>query len=319
MARRPRVHLPGGVYHVMLRGNGGQEIFFTEEDYAYLYGLLEEGTERFGYRIHAFCCMPNHLHLAVQVGEEPLAKPMQNLAFRYTRRINREHERVGHLFQGRYKAVLVDHDSYLLELVRYLHLNPVRAHLVDVAEAYPWSSHRAYLGQARLAWLTTDWVLGQFGTRRLAARRHYLRFVGDGIEEGHRPEFHAGSEDSRVLGEAEFTRAVSSADVRLLAARISLERVLAAVGKAYALTPEELVAVGQGRRLSEARAVVGTLAADLRCSSLAEVGRRLGREESTISSAARRLRQRAAQEPVLRDRIDALRDQLLLEVAGLQD
>ena len=319
MARRPRVHLPGGVYHVMLRGNGGQEIFFTGEDYAYLYALLEEGTERFGYRIHAFCCMPNHLHLAVQVGEEPLSKPMQNLAFRYTRRINREQERVGHLFQGRYKAVLVDHDSYLLELVRYLHLNPVRAHLVDAVEAYPWSSHRAYLGQERLAWLTTDWVLGQFGARRSVARRRYLRFVGEGVDEGHRPEFHAGPEDSRVLGEAEFTQGMLSVDDRLLGSRVSLERVMTAVGEAYALTPGDLVAAGQGRRLSEARAVVGTLAADLRCSSLAEVGRRLGREESTISSAVRRLRQRAVQDRALGDRLELLHGQLLLEVAGLQD
>jgi REP element-mobilizing transposase RayT len=303
----------------MLRGNGGQRIFFTEEDYAYLYALLEEGTGRFGYRIHAFCCMPNHLHLAVQVGEEPLSKPMQNLAFRYTRRIHREQQRTGHLFQGRYKAVLVDHDSYLLELVRYLHLNPVRAHLVDAVEAYPWSSHRAYLGQERLTWLTTDWVLGQFGSRGPVARGRYVRFVGEGIDEGHRPEFHAGPEDSRVLGEAQLTQAVSSAEVRLLSARVSLEGVMAAVCEAYALTQTDLVAAGQGRRISEARAAVGTLTADLRCSSLAEVGRRLGREESTISSAVRRLRQRAVQERALGDRLEALRSQLLGEVASLQD
>jgi hypothetical protein len=257
--------------------------------------------------------------LAVQVGEEPLSKPMQNLAFRYTRRIHREQQRTGHLFQGRYKAVLVDHDSYLLELVRYLHLNPVRAHLVDAVEAYPWSSHRAYLGQERLTWLTTDWVLGQFGSRGPVARGRYVRFVGEGIDEGHRPEFHAGPEDSRVLGEAQLTQAVSSAEVRLLSARVSLEGVMAAVCEAYALTQTDLVAAGQGRRISEARAAVGTLTADLRCSSLAEVGRRLGREESTISSAVRRLRQRAVQERALGDRLEALRSQLFGEVASLQD
>jgi len=319
MARKPRVYLPGGVYHVMLRGNGGQEIFFTAEDYAYLYGLVEEGTERFGYRVHAFCCMPNHLHLAVQVGEEPLSKPIQNLAFRYTRRINRLQHRVGHLFQGRYKAVLVDHDSYLLELVRYLHLNPVRAHLVEAVDAYPWSSHRAYLGGERLAWLTTDWVLGQFGARLSVARRRYAHFVGEGIDEGHRPEFHAGAEDSRVLGETEFRQAVLPAEECLLSRGVSLESVMAVVCNAYKLNPMDLSAPGQRRRLSEARAVVGALAADLRCTSLAEVGRRLGREESTISSAVRRLRERAVQDRALRDRLDALRSRLLHEVAGLQD
>ena len=126
MARKPRIHLPGGVYHVMLRGNGGQAISSGDEDYAYLYRLFDEGTQRFGYRVHAFCCMPNHLHLAVQVGEIPLSRALQNVAFRYTRWINRRTQRIGHLFQGRYKALLVEKDAYLVELSRYIHLNPVR-------------------------------------------------------------------------------------------------------------------------------------------------------------------------------------------------
>jgi REP-associated tyrosine transposase len=149
----------------MLRGNGGQPIFFADADRYRLYLLLQEGVERYGHRIHAFCLMSNHLHLAMQVAEVSLSKILQNLSFRYTRWVNRQQGRMGHLFQGRYKALLVDADSYLLELVRYIHLNPVRAGLVDEPSAYPWSGHWAYLGEEILPWLTTEWVLEQLDKR----------------------------------------------------------------------------------------------------------------------------------------------------------
>jgi REP element-mobilizing transposase RayT len=146
MARKPRLHVPGGVYHVMLDGNGGPEIFLTDEDRLHFYDLVEEGVDRFGHRIHGFCLMGNHVHLVVQVAETPLAKIVQNLSFRYTRWIHRRQRTVGHVFQGRYKAILVDADAYLLTLVRYVHLNPVRAALVAHPDDYRWSGHRTYLG-----------------------------------------------------------------------------------------------------------------------------------------------------------------------------
>jgi hypothetical protein len=123
---------------------------------------------------------------AVQVGEEPLAKIMQNMSFRYTRWVNQKQKRIGHLFQGRYKAIMVDRDAYLLELVRYIHLNPVRAKLVRQPQNYAWSGHRAYLGQEALPWLTTDWVLGQFGTRLATSRQRYVIFVSEGRNEDRR-------------------------------------------------------------------------------------------------------------------------------------
>jgi REP element-mobilizing transposase RayT len=146
MARKPRLHVPGGLYHVILRGNARQNIFFTAEDRARFYELIEEVVVRFGYRVHAFCLMTNHLHLALQAGEQSLSAGMQNLAFRYTRHINARRKRAGHLFEGRFKAFLVDRDRYGLALVRYIHLNPVRARMVRQPSAYGYSSHRAYLG-----------------------------------------------------------------------------------------------------------------------------------------------------------------------------
>ena len=113
MARKPRVHYIGALYHVMVRGNDGQNIFTDEEDRYRFYLFLQEGVEKFGHRIHAFCLMNNHVHLAIQVGEKPLSRIMQNLCFRYTQWFNSRQKRVGHLFQGRYKAIVVDADVYL--------------------------------------------------------------------------------------------------------------------------------------------------------------------------------------------------------------
>jgi len=120
----------------MLRGNGGQDIFFSPEDRYRLFLLIQGGLERFRHRVHAFCLMNNHIHLAVQVSDISLSRIVQNLSFRYTRWVNSQQKRMGHLFQGRHKAVLVGRDNYLLELVRYIHLNPVRTGLVMRAEDY---------------------------------------------------------------------------------------------------------------------------------------------------------------------------------------
>jgi putative transposase len=105
MIRKPRLHVPGGLYHVRLRGNGEQDIFSDDEDRYHLYLLIQQGVERYGYRVHGFCCMTNPIHLAIQVAEDPLSGIMQNLSFRYTRWINNKQARMGHLFQGRYKGV----------------------------------------------------------------------------------------------------------------------------------------------------------------------------------------------------------------------
>ncbi len=306
MARKPRVHVPGGIYHVMLRGNGGQDIFFEEEDRSEFCRLLAEGTVRFEYRVHAYCLMSNHLHLAMEVGQIPLSRGMQNLAFRYTRWINRREKRMGHLFQGRYKALLVDRDAYLLELVRYIHLNPVRAELVSDPVDYPWSGHRAYLGKAQVPWLSTEWVLSQFDDRLGIARRRYRAFIRAGSNEGYREEFHSGAEDPRVLGDDDFLASVlteKSGEIR----PPSLPEIIEVVRAEYGLGQDELRAPNQSRLASEARAVVGWLTRELGSASFVEVGQSTEREVSTISSAVRRLTERARGDPALGQRLDMIK------------
>jgi len=309
MARKPRIHLPGGLYHVMLRGNGGQPVFLTDDDRYRFYLLLQEGASRFGFRVHAFCLMTNHIHLALQCGDIPLSRAMHNLSFRYTRWINWREKRAGHLFQGRYKAVLVDGDNYLLELVRYIHLNPVRAGMVESPEEYPWSGHRAYLGKEVLPWLTSDWVLEQFGKTVAKSRAGYVQFVLDGLEEEHRPEFHGSGDDTRLLGDDNFMdKCLCGATARPI--RLTVQEIGSKVCMAYQIDEARLKAPSQERIASEARAVVGWLAYDLGGITLSEVGRFLNRDVGSISSSIRRLSGRIADKPELANRVKILKDEL---------
>lgn len=305
MARKPRIHLPGGLYHVILRGNGGQDVFLVDDDRYRFYLLLQEGTYRFGYRVHAFCLMSNHIHIALQVGDIPLSRCMHNLSFRYTRWINWREKRTGHLFQGRYKAVLVDGDNYLLELVRYLHLNPVRAGMVTSPDEYPWSGHRAYLGKEILPWLTTGWVLAQFAKNVGRARAAYTAFVLDGLGEEHRPEFHGAGVDARLLGNDNFMDKCLSGSGEM-ARHLTAQQIIDKVCLTYHLDPSILSTRSQQRIASEARAVAGWLARESESVTLSDVARLVNRDIGSISSAVRRLSDRMQDEPELANKMMSL-------------
>lgn len=267
MARKPRLHVAGGLYHVILRGNARQDVFLTPGDRHFFYELLAEGIVRFGYRVHAFCLMTNHLHLALQVGDRELSAGLQNLSLRYTRYLNTRLTRVGHVFQGRFKAYLVDQDRYGLALVRYLHLNPVRARMVRAPAAYPWSSHRAYLGEADLPWLTTDWVLGQFGSRIGRARQRFAEFVEAGRVEGHSDLFYGSQTDARVVGEEDFVTKLMPRQARQ-ARPPSLSAIVEQVCRSASMSEAALKATGKGRAQSQARALIGWLALKSKAATL---------------------------------------------------
>jgi len=181
MARQLRLEFTGAIYHVTSRGNARNAIFIDDEDRKMFMGYLGEVVARFGWLCHAYCLMDNHYHLLIETPEANLSQGMRQLNGVYTQRFNRRHGRVGHLFQGRFKAIVVERDSYLLELCRYVVLNPIRAGMVAQIERYPWSSYPATMGLADCpAWLETDWVLGQFAKTRAVARRRYADFVAKG-------------------------------------------------------------------------------------------------------------------------------------------
>jgi putative transposase len=182
MARPLRIEFPGALYHVTSRGNARQRVFRDDEDRDMFLATLAWVVGRFGWRCHAYCLMDNHVHLLIETLQPNLSRGMRQLNGVYTQRFNRRHRKVGHLFQGRFKAILVEKEEYLLELARYIVLNPVRAKTVKMPERYPWSSYRAMVGLVPVPpALATDWILNQFADTRATARRRYARFVHDGI------------------------------------------------------------------------------------------------------------------------------------------
>jgi len=159
MARRPRIHCPGALHHVIRRGNRKQRIFLDDKDLERFLTYFSECKRRFSFRLCAFALMKNHVHLLIESGEIPLSRMMQSLLFRYARYFNMRHGEAGHLFQGRYKAILCDKDVYLLELVHSIHLNPVRAEIVKAPEDYVWSGHLCYLGKGKEDLIDEGFVL----------------------------------------------------------------------------------------------------------------------------------------------------------------
>jgi REP element-mobilizing transposase RayT len=184
MARPLRIELASGLYHVTSRGDRREAIYRDDQDRMTWLAVLGEVCSRFNWRCHAYCEMTNHYHFVVETPDANLSKGMRQLNGVYTQTTNRRHGLVGHLFQGRFKGILVERDAYLLELARYVVLNPVRAAMVPEAGDWPWSSYRAMVGQEPApSWLETDWVLGQFAEERSAAQAGYAAFVRQGIEQ----------------------------------------------------------------------------------------------------------------------------------------
>ena len=183
MTRPLRLEFAGALYHVTARGDRREPIYEDDEDRSSFLDIFGTVIEDFNWVEHAYCLMGNHYHLLVETPDANLAKGMRQLNGSYTQWSNRRHRRVGHLFQGRYKAILVDKDAYLLELCRYVVLNPVRAGMVKSAGHWQWSSYRAMLGtQDAPSWLSVDALLAQFARSRALARERYARFVAQGVK-----------------------------------------------------------------------------------------------------------------------------------------
>lgn len=309
MARKPRIHYPGAFYHVMLRGNDGQSIFLDDSDRCRFYLLIQEGIAKFKFRVHAFCCMGNHVHIAIQVSDITLSRIMQNLSFRYTRWINLKYNRIGHLFQGRYKSLLVDADSYLLQLVRYIHLNPVRAGLVESPEDFSWSGHKTYIGQNELPWLEVNSVLSQFSQSISEAILCYKQFVEEGKEEGHRKDFHQGIRGIKcgeVFGDDHFVEDVFDHIGKTQPLKIDINMIIEEVCRIYQLEKKELMATGKGRLASEARAITAWVVRELPEKSLTELSQWFKRDISTLSISIERMISRTQTNIELRDRLNKI-------------
>jgi len=283
MPRHPRIHAPGLLYHLMARGNNGQRVFLGRGDYEAFLKAVQTTRERHPFFLYAYVLMPNHFHLLVEVGEVPTSRLMQALLTSYARWFNRAHGRRGHVFQGRYKAVVCDRDSYLLELVRYIHLNPVRAGLVKSPGAWKWSGHNEYLGTARRGIIDPGPVLGEF-----KSQRKYESFLREGAKSGYRVEWHPG-DASPFLGDEAFVRRVArprepSPSRRVRPLGVLLKEVAGHAG----LSPDILLQRGRSAPIAEARDEFIRRAVLEEGHRAAAVAAFLGCEASNVSRALRK-------------------------------
>jgi len=203
MARPLRIEYDGAVYHVTSRGNERKNIFKDDEDRLLFLDTLKKVNEKYNWLCHAYCLMNNHYHLVIETPDGNLSKGMRQLNGIYTQTYNKKHERVGHVFQGRYKAILIQKESHLLEVSRYVVLNPVRTKTVKNPEEWRWSSYCSTTGkEAHHPCLTTDWILGQFGLKRRQSGEKYSEFVNAGIG---KEKIWKDVKGQSILGEDEFT------------------------------------------------------------------------------------------------------------------
>jgi putative transposase len=257
MARPLRLEFAGAIYHLTSRGNARQKVFFTDADRELFLSTLTGVVSRYHWICHAYCLMANHYHLLVETPKTNLSIGMRQLNGIYTQSFNRRHNRVGHLFQGRFKAILVERESHLLELCRYIVLNPIRVKGSGTAHTWKWSSYRATAGLVSVPpFLTTDWILEQFGKKRSQAQKQYREFVRDGMAS--RPwddlkgQIYLGSEAFIENHAARKKNIKEIPRAQLRAAKPSLQRIFAKTGEKA--IPE---AYQYGYRLNEIAAHLG--------------------------------------------------------------
>jgi putative transposase len=320
MPRKARIDYPGGVHHLIVRGIERKRIFQDDQDRnAFLDRLgpllLESKTSCF-----AWTLLPNHVHLLVRSGVIPLAGLMRRFLTGYAVTYNRRHHRHGVLFQNRYKSILCQEDLYLLELVRYIHLNALRARMVkslDVLDHYPYSGHSVIMGFQKREWQDVGTVLGYFGCREKVARRKYHKYMKEGVRQGRRPDLVGGGlirslggwegvqglkrwkgrfkGDERILGESEFVGEVLKASEEAMERRyglraegLDLDRIIGRVAELFGMKVEEIEVGDKSPKGVAARSVVSYWAVRELGVSGTKVARRLGVTQPAVSQAVKR-------------------------------
>lgn len=290
MPRRARLHVPGGLYYVVLRANPGLQVFSDLTDYQSFEALLATVLARCRASLYAFCFRTHAIHLVIRIADVPVGRIVQRLASQHARQVHRKAGGRGHLFEQRYRAILIDPDAYLMRLVRHVHWIPVREGAVADPADYRFSSHRAYLGGATVPWLTTRAIL--HALRRCAGRPEnaYRDFMSRPADSRDVALFEHGSRrDPRVLGDVKPAprppRATRSSHEPL-----SLDRIIERVVQRLGVEHEALLSKSRRRSLSLARALITWHATELGVATLAAVGRRLRRDPSTLCVAVERYR-----------------------------
>jgi len=330
MPRQSRIDAPGALHHVMIRGIERREIFQDDKDRESfldrLGGILLESSTP----CYAWSLLSNHAHFLLRTGQIPISRVMRKLLTGYAVTFNRRYHRHGHLFQNRYKSILCEEDAYLQELVRYIHLNPLRAGLVkDLSElgSYAYSGHCVLMGKKKRAWQDRDYVLRYFGQREREARRGYISFVSKGVDEGSRPDLVGGGllrsvggwkglkelrdsgervrADERILGGTEFVERVLRESEEewerrsLLRQRgVNLKRLLEKVADHFSVETEDLKSGSKVPAVVKARAVLCYVGVRKLGLTSVSIAKELGVSPSAVSKSIGRGQQALGNEAI---------------------
>jgi len=321
MPRQARLDVPGALHHIMVRGINKSAIFKDDQDKARFLERFGQAVREGKCTVYAWVLMDNHVHVLFKSGKDGISAVMRKILSWYAQYFNRRHKRTGHLFENRYKSILCDEDNYLLALIRYIHLNPVRAKIVTTLEQldrYPWSGHRAVIGKTSQNWMDIDHTLSEFGTTRRKAVNEYRRFMQEGLGQGRLPELTGGGlirskggwsqvlaarrsgkkeeYDERILGHGDFVNAIlketeEKARRQLKLRRIgkTIEKLVEEECKTARISPNELKGGGRRRRVSDLRAVIAKRGLDELGLSMAEIARHVGVTTSSIAKAISRI------------------------------
>ena len=312
MARQLRIEYPGAFYHITSRGNERKPVFKSQGDRGKFLEYLESASERYEAVIHVYCLMDNHYHLLIETPAGNLSRIMQHINGAYTTYLNVKRQRSGHLFQGRYKSILVQADEYAKELSRYIHLNPVRAGMVETPEEYEWSSYPYYaVKNKKPEWLFTDFILGYFGKKYSTAQREYKEFVSSMTGKKYKSPL-AEVSFSVVLGLSDFVNEIKGEflsrekkDRNLPALNGQTDRPgMAAISKAIDSIAEKNDKLARQIKLHFCHRYTGL--------KLAEIGKSFGIGESGVTQASRRFSERLKKDRKLRKTTERIKKKLNL-------
>jgi putative transposase len=321
MPRQARLDVPGALHHIMVRGINKTAIFADDQDKLRFLERLGDTVTEGQCTVYAWVLMSNHVHILFKSGKQGISSVMRKLLTWYAQYYNRRHRRSGHLFENRYKSILCDEDNYLLSLVRYIHLNPVRARIVktiDELNRYPWSGHRALTGKVKYPWMDTEYVLAQFGNTRRKALYEYRAFMQEGVGLGRVRELTGGGLirsqggwsqvlamqrrgrkedfDERILGGGDFVHKIlKEAEDRQLRqikakrAGKTIQKLIEEECRKQGISTQELQSGGKRRKVSDIRAHIAVRSRDELGLTAAEIARHVGVNTSAISRAIERV------------------------------
>ena len=306
MGRQLRIEYPGAHYHVTSRGNERRDVFKSQKDREKFISYLESAVVRYGAVIHAYCLMSTHFHILIETPSGNLSQIMQHINGAYTIYFNAKRKRSGHLFQGRYKAILIEADEYALELSRYIHLNPVRAGMVARPEEYRWSSYRDYVGERKSPeWLKTGFVLGYFGKKASDSADKYRKFVEDRLGEEYDSPLNAAVA-ATMLGGAEFIREMTEKhiDGKQLDRDLAAVRTLSNHPTVDTIVQAVKSVIHEHERLAVKASIY--LCHKYSGAKLKEIGERFEIGQSAVTQASRRFAQQLDDDGTLKKQVDKI-------------